>query len=101
MSHEPLLTSVVGSHAHVLLGAGRMQRALVAYGLGNFVFYAFREITSRTGVLEVTVTGRRIDGYRWTPARISSGIPYPLTGSEGGRARASWRALRSCTGLGR
>lgn len=71
---------VVGSHAHVLLGAGMKRRALVAYGLGNFVFYAFREATSQTGVLEVTVTGRRIDGYRWVPARISNGIPRPLTG---------------------
>ena len=71
---------VVGSHAHVLQGAGRMNRALVAYGLGNFVFYAFRELTSQTGVLEVTVTGRRIDGYRWVPARISGGIPYSVDG---------------------
>jgi poly-gamma-glutamate synthesis protein (capsule biosynthesis protein) len=90
---------VVGSHAHVLLGAGRMNQALVAYGLGNFVFYAFREITSRTGVLEVTVTGRRIDGYRWVPARISEGIPHPLRGSARSQALASWRALRGCTGL--
>ena len=90
---------VVGSHAHVLLGAGRMNRALVAYGLGNFVFYAFRELTSQTGVLEVTVTGRRIDGYRWVPARISGGIPYPLTGSARSQALASWRSLRACTGL--
>jgi poly-gamma-glutamate synthesis protein (capsule biosynthesis protein) len=90
---------VVGSHAHVLLGAGRMNEALVAYGLGNFVFYAFREITSQTGVLEVTVTGRRIDGYRWVPARISGGIPYPLTGSARVQALADWRALRGCTGL--
>jgi len=90
---------VVGSHAHVLLGAGRMNRALVAYGLGNFVFYAFRELTSQTGVLEVTVTGRRIDGYRWVPARISGGIPYPLTGSARSQALASWRSLRACTSL--
>ena len=90
---------VVGSHAHVLLGAGRMNRALVAYGLGNFVFYAFRELTAQTGVLEVTVTGRRIDGYRWVPARISGGIPYPLTGSARSQALASWRSLRACTGL--
>ena len=90
---------VVGSHAHVLLGAGRLKQALVAYGLGNFVFYAFREITSRTGVLEVTVTGRRIDGYRWVPARISGGIPRPLAGSARAEALRSWRALRGCTGL--
>ena len=90
---------VVGSHAHVLLGAGRLRRALVAYGLGNFVFYAFREITSQTGVLEVTVTGRRIDTYRWRPARISGGIPYPLTGWEAAKARRQWQSLRHCTGL--
>ena len=90
---------VVGSHAHVLLGAGKLGKALVAYGLGNFVFYAFRELTSQTGVLEVTVTGRRIDGYRWVPARISGGIPYPLRGGSRAEALASWRALRACTGL--
>ena len=90
---------VAGSHAHVLQGAGRLGTALVAYGLGNFVFYAFREITSQTGVLEVSVTGRRINGYRWVPARISGGLPYPLTGSAKSSAVASWRSLRSCTGL--
>lgn len=92
---------IVGSHAHVLLGAGRMKQALVAYGLGNFVFYAFRELTSQTGVLEVTVTGRRIDGYRWRPARISGGIPHVVSASERARARAGWNGLRSCTGLRR
>ena len=90
---------IVGSHAHVLSGAGKLGKAFVAYGLGNFVFYASRELTSRSGVVEVTVTGRRIDGYRFRPARISDGIPYPLTGAERDEAVRSWRALRSCTGL--
>jgi poly-gamma-glutamate synthesis protein (capsule biosynthesis protein) len=89
---------VVGSHAHVLLGAGKLKRALVAYGLGNFVFYASREVTSQSGVLEVTVTGRRIDRYRWLPARIS-GDPYPASGGARTQALASWRSLRSCTDL--
>jgi len=90
---------IVGSHAHVLLGAGRLGGAFVAYGLGNLVFYASREETSQTGVLEVTVTGRRVDGYRFVPARISGGLPYPLAGSERARAIGDWRSLRSCTGL--
>jgi poly-gamma-glutamate capsule biosynthesis protein CapA/YwtB (metallophosphatase superfamily) len=90
---------VVGSHAHVLLGAGKLKHALVDYGLGNFVFYASREVTSQSGVLEVTVTGRRIDRYRWTPARISAGIPHPTSGSASSHARAHWRSLRSCTNL--
>jgi poly-gamma-glutamate synthesis protein (capsule biosynthesis protein) len=91
---------VVGAHAHVLAGAGRLRKALVAYGLGNFVFYAFRESTTRSGVLLVTATGRRIDGYEWVPARISGGIPHPIRSGRSA-AVAQWRALRSCTGLRR
>ena len=90
---------VVGSHAHVLLGAGKLGKALVGYGLGNFVFYASKEQTVRSGILEVTVTGRRVDDYRWRPARISGGIPRPLTGTARRDAIASWNGLRGCTGL--
>ena len=92
---------VVGSHAHVLVGAGMKRKALVAYGLGNFVFYASRPSTTASGVLEVTVTGRRVDGYRWVPAQISGGIPYPLSGSSRAQAVSSWRSLRGCTDLRR
>jgi poly-gamma-glutamate synthesis protein (capsule biosynthesis protein) len=90
---------VVGSHAHVLLGGGRLGRAFVDYGLGNFVFYASSEETVRSGVLELTVTGRRIDRYRWVPARISGSMPYPQTGASGAQAVAAWSKLRGCTGL--
>lgn len=90
---------VVGSHAHRLLGTGRMKHALVSYGLGNFVWYSSREVTTRTGVLLVTATGRRIDDYRLVPARIVSGTPRPLSGGDRRRAVASWRSLRGCTGL--
>lgn len=92
---------IVGSHAHVLLGGGRLGRAVVDYGLGNFAFYATREETTRSGVLFVTITGRRVDDYRWAPAQIVDGVPNPLGGSERSAALASWRSLRSCTGLGR
>jgi poly-gamma-glutamate capsule biosynthesis protein CapA/YwtB (metallophosphatase superfamily) len=91
---------VVGSHAHRLQGAGRRGSAFVAYGLGNFVWYSQNSIESiTTGVLEVTVTGRRIDGYKWIPARIVGGSPTPLNGSARSAALASWLGLRSCTGL--
>jgi poly-gamma-glutamate capsule biosynthesis protein CapA/YwtB (metallophosphatase superfamily) len=92
---------VVGSHAHVLLGTGTKRRALVSYGLGNFVFYASRPSTTESGVLEVTVTGRKVNGYRWVPAQISGGIPYPRSGSSRAQAVASWKKLRSCTDLRR
>jgi poly-gamma-glutamate capsule biosynthesis protein CapA/YwtB (metallophosphatase superfamily) len=90
---------VVGGHAHRLLGAGRMGKALVGYGLGNFVWYGTSELSTQTGVLLVTATGRRIDRFRWVPARIMDGVPRPLSGGERQRELAEWRSLRGCTGL--
>jgi poly-gamma-glutamate synthesis protein (capsule biosynthesis protein) len=90
---------VVGGHAHRLQGAGRMGTALVGYGLGNFVWYGTSELSTQTGVLMVTATGRRIDSYRWVPARIADGVPRPLIGAERRSGIKSWRSLRGCTGL--
>jgi poly-gamma-glutamate synthesis protein (capsule biosynthesis protein) len=92
---------VVGGHAHRLEGAGRLGKALVDYGLGNFVWYGTSQLSTQTGVLMVTVDGRRILRYRFEPARIVDGIPRPLAGGERRAAVSSWRSLRSCTGLGR
>lgn len=91
---------VVGSHAHRLLGAGRMGKALIDYGLGNFAWYSSASgVTAETGVVLVSVTGRHVNGYRFEPARIASGSPYPLHGAERASAIRSWRSLRGCTGL--
>jgi poly-gamma-glutamate synthesis protein (capsule biosynthesis protein) len=91
---------IVGSHAHVLLGGGWAPGgAYVHYGLGNFVWYARTAQTQATGVLTLTVTGRRVGAATWTPARIRSGMPTPLTGGAAARARAAEDRLRGCTGL--
>jgi poly-gamma-glutamate synthesis protein (capsule biosynthesis protein) len=90
---------VVGSHAHVQLGAGYLNGAFVDYGLGNFAFYAALPAQVESGVLQVTVTGRRIDRYEWLPARLSGGVARPLTGSAATAAQAQWAGLRSCTDL--
>nr|WP_183340918.1 CapA family protein [Conexibacter arvalis] len=90
---------VVGSHAHVLLGAGYQGRTLVAYGLGNLAFYAKGAPRTTSGVLLVTVTGRRVDRHRWRPAVIEDGAPVPVRGGAADAARAAWRELRGCTGL--
>jgi poly-gamma-glutamate synthesis protein (capsule biosynthesis protein) len=91
---------VVGSHAHRLQGAGRLGKAMVDYGLGNFVWYSQNSVASvTTGVLKITVTGRHIDSYNWVPATIIGGSPTPLGGSARSSAIASWRTLRSCTNL--
>ena len=90
---------VVGGHAHRVQGAGRLGRALVGYGLGNFAWYGTSELSTQTGVLLVTVDGRRVVSYRWAPARIVDGVPRPLSGVEHDRALSAWRSLRGCTGL--
>jgi poly-gamma-glutamate synthesis protein (capsule biosynthesis protein) len=91
---------VVGSHAHVLLGAGRLRQTFVSYGLGNFAFYARGGLAAETGVLFVTATGHRVDRYEWRPAVITGGVPYPVTDPAAALTKvAQWQALRSCTDL--
>lgn len=90
---------IVGGHAHRVQGAGRLGGALVGYGLGNFLWDAQSEESATTGVLQVTVTGRRVDRYAWTPGRIEGGSPRPLDGAAAADPTARWEGLRACTGL--
>jgi poly-gamma-glutamate capsule biosynthesis protein CapA/YwtB (metallophosphatase superfamily) len=91
---------VVGGHAHILLGAGYLDDAYVSYGLGNFVFYNSNPATTgRTGVLTLTINGRKVLKDTWTPATIQGGVPVPMTGAARTQAVADWKALRSCAGL--
>jgi poly-gamma-glutamate synthesis protein (capsule biosynthesis protein) len=92
---------IVGGHAHRLQGAGRKGGALVAYGLGNAVFYSWGGPSTDSGVLQVTVQGRRVLGYRWEPARLVDGVATELEGPEAQAASAAWEALRACTDLSR
>lgn len=91
---------IVGSHAHHLLGGGRLGTAFVDYGLGNFAFYNESGEYGRTGVLLVTATGRDTDSYQWVPARIRGGVPVPYpAGPEADAELAHWNELRACTDL--
>ncbi|SEG74808.1 poly-gamma-glutamate synthesis protein (capsule biosynthesis protein) [Nonomuraea solani] len=91
---------VVGGHAHILLGGGYLDDAYVNYGMGNFIFYNSNPATTgKTGVLTLTIKGRKILKDAWTPATIQGGIPVPMTGPARTQAVADWKSLRSCTGL--
>jgi poly-gamma-glutamate synthesis protein (capsule biosynthesis protein) len=90
---------VVGTHAHRLQGMGYLGDQFVAYGLSNFVFKAPSEPGRRSGVLTVSATGRRIDGYRWDPAVLQGTLPVPLTGAAADAERAAMDELRGCTDL--
>jgi poly-gamma-glutamate synthesis protein (capsule biosynthesis protein) len=90
---------IVGSHAHRVFGAGKVGPALVAYGMGNFVYWREDGESGRSGVLQVTATGREVDRYSWVPARITNGVPVPETGATADADLAEWNARRSCSGL--
>lgn len=93
---------IVGSHAHRLQGAGRLDDTYVAYGLGNFVWYTqASEPTTTTGVLTLTVApDGRVTDDRWAPARIGDdGIPEFASGDLADEMRASFAELRDCTNL--
>jgi poly-gamma-glutamate synthesis protein (capsule biosynthesis protein) len=90
---------IVGSHAHRLQGAGRLGDAFVAYGLGNFAFSASSPGAATSGVLRLSVAGRRVVSYEWLPAHIVGGAPQPLRGDSAARALSAWHGLRTCTGL--
>ena len=90
---------VVGSHAHRVFGAGKVGTALVAYGLGNFVYWREDGESGRSGVLLVTATGREVDTYSWVPARITNGVPVPETGGPAAADVTEWQRRRTCSGL--
>jgi poly-gamma-glutamate capsule biosynthesis protein CapA/YwtB (metallophosphatase superfamily) len=91
--------AVVGGHAHVPLGGGYLGAGYVHYGLGNLVFSSAGGPSARTGLLQLTLTGRRVTEARWRPATISGGLPRLLTGARADRAAGQWERLRRCAGL--
>ena len=90
---------IIGGHAHVPLGGGFMQGRYVDYGMGNFLFYAASGRTADSGILEVTLRGRKVLKAQWKPATISGGVPRLLAGASRQQALAKWNGLRRCTGL--
>lgn len=90
---------VVGSHAHRLQGMGFQGDQFVAYGLSNFIFKAPSEPGRRSGVVTVTATGRRVDGYDWAPAVLQNNLPVPLSGAAAEAADAAMTELQACAGL--
>ena len=90
---------VVGSHAHVLLGAGMLDDTYVSYGLGNFVWYHGRQ--PDTGVLRLQIVDGEVVRDDWVPGQLrpAGGRPRPLSGPDRRNAIEAWRGLRGCTDL--
>ncbi len=93
--HDAGADVIVGSHAHRVQGDGFLDGAFVAYGLGNFVWP--RENVG--AVVEVNVTGRVINSYKWIPMKVTASVPSPMPDSQSAAQVAQWEQLRSCTDL--
>ena len=72
-------TAVIGAHPHVLQPIRNVgPRRLVAYSLGNFVFGAGSPGTTSTGILQLELSTRGIEGSRFRRARIGATRPVLL-----------------------
>jgi poly-gamma-glutamate capsule biosynthesis protein CapA/YwtB (metallophosphatase superfamily) len=93
---------VIGTHAHVLQGAGwRPDGTYVAYGLGNYLWWmSFGNNQDDNGVLTLRFRDGKVVGDAFAPAHLDDrGVPVPASGAERTRIAAEWKADRHCTDL--
>ncbi|MEU4641498.1 CapA family protein [Micromonospora sp. NPDC023814] len=92
---------VVGTHAHLLLGDGWIDRTFVQYGLGNFLWWRDDAYSNDTGILRVTLRGAEIVKTELVPALISrrTGQPQLARGDDAARILQEYADLRGCTEL--
>ena len=95
-------TAVVGTHAHVLLGAGwRKDGSYVAYGLSNYLWWmSFGNEQDDNGILTLGFRPHKVVAAHFAPAHLDSqGVPVPATGPTKARIDAEWQRVRRCAGL--
>jgi poly-gamma-glutamate capsule biosynthesis protein CapA/YwtB (metallophosphatase superfamily) len=69
-------TAVIGAHPHVLQPIRKVgEHRLIAYSLGDVVFSAHSPGTQNTGVLNVSFSGRGVEGIAFRRARIVGSRP--------------------------
>lgn len=94
--------AVIGTHAHVLQGAGwRPDGTYVEYGLGNYLWWmSFGNNQDDNGVLTLTFRGGRVVANSFAPSHLDSrGVPVPAVGAEAARIGAEWNSDRGCANL--
>lgn len=97
------VTAIIGTHAHVLQGAGwRPDGSYVAYGLGNYYWWrTFGNDQDDNGVLNLTFKDKRVVAASFIPSQLDDqGISPPATGTNAKRILAELDQRRSqCTNL--
>lgn len=85
---------IAGHHAHRLQGVVTGDGTVVAYGLGNLVFYASSDVARTTALLTVTLDDGGARDPVLTPARIDAeGSPRLLQGAAAEAVRAEVAGL--------
>lgn len=95
-------TAVVGTHAHLLQGAGwRHDGVYVAYGLGNYYWWrSFGNDQDDNGVLTLTFDRAGVISSDFLATRLDArGVPQVATGAQKARIEARWEADRQCADL--
>jgi poly-gamma-glutamate synthesis protein (capsule biosynthesis protein) len=95
-------SAVIGTHAHVLQGAGWLRNGTyVAYGLGNYLWWrTFGNDQDDNGILTLTFRYGNVVADQFDPAHLQpSGISPRATGADRARILAEWNADRQCTDL--
>jgi hypothetical protein len=95
-------TAVIGTHAHVLQGAGwRPDGVYVAYGLSNYLWWrSLGNDEDDNGVLTLTFRAGAVVGADFAPAHLDdTGVPVPATGAQADRINAQWDTVRQCADL--
>ena len=93
---------VIGAHPHIQQGMGMMGTSLVAYSLGNFIWFLNnRTDRASTGVLHVRVTNGKVAKAWWVATRTQdSGEPAKVTDARWlDRVRSDLTTRRNCASL--
>ena len=94
--------AVIGTHAHVLQGAGwRPDGTYVAYGLSNYLWWrSFGNNQDDNGILTLTFLGGKVVAATFAGAHLDdTGVPVPASGAQRVRIDAQWAKARQCAGL--
>jgi poly-gamma-glutamate synthesis protein (capsule biosynthesis protein) len=89
---------IVGSHSHTLQPITYVNKKLVAYSLGNFIFYSSHIENRETGILKIQISPKKKVSYKFIPFTINNltKVPEPSQGGQS-TARIMYKSAASAT----